>query len=565
MKKFLLISALVVASLANAQNIDLSKAQKVQFSGDKAQFVAPVSKFDFRDSKDNLKEPTTFRAPKPVEYDYADTYVAPGAFHLGYYEGLAGYSFAAILFPYMDSVVYRNIYGSTDWSVNGKLVEENSDRYVTNYGVNGMYYLPETADHEFEYEDETYFVKGTMYGNGKSYQYAMSAIESKFLGGGTENVYMTLCAMQTDTMNNSSGSDFYMVGCRYYDSDPYLHGTGCHLNENKEGEDPGPRLDTLGVLVDNRGLMKIEKILIPIYKDEQLNDSLVFPADAVLHLAIFPATENGVDFSDTIASTNITRKDFVNGGATWGTIGTLAAIFYDTDIFGATTPTPIYVNGEFYVQITNFNESNCDFGIFSDFFNPYTGTTVFQHNGEFIYRHSGGGGGQYGQNLGISFDAYFPTLFNDTTTVTPRVEQPADGWDLNAPAAGGYAYYDEDTENMVSYLYSNVNTDDWIIDYDVDWIEVAIDTTYWGDYSVAMVGFYAEEIPADVETRTAVVIIEADGAEQIFNITQINDRSALITTKPDELFDNKLYNVLGIEVGEDYQGVVIRNGEKFVR
>ena len=94
---------------------------------------------------------------------------------------------------------------------------------------------------------------------------------------------------------------------------------------------------------------------------------------------------------------------------------------------------------------------------------------------------------------------------------------------------------------------------------------MAVDTTYLGDYGVVMVGFYAEEIPADVETRTAVVTIEADGAEQIFNITQINDRSALITTKPDELFDNKLYNVLGIEVGEDYQGVVIRNGEKFVR
>ena len=313
--------------------------------------------------------------------------------------------------------------------------------------------------------------------------------------------------------------------------------------------------------------MKIEKILFPIYNSGQLNDSLVFPVDAVLRIAIFPLKDGDIDFTDTIATTEMTRNDFVNAGVSWGTIGTIAAKFYDTDIFGATTQVPVYVNGPFYVQLTNYNESGCDFGIYEDWHNPFTGTTVYQYKGKISPRYSRGAGGKWGQNLGVSFDAYWPTLINDTTTTNDAAlpAQPAEGWDLNAPAAGGFAYYDEDTENQASYLYSNVYPDEWNIDYDVDWIEVAVDTTYLGDYGVVMVGFYAEEIPADVETRTAVVTIEADGAEQIFNITQINDRSALITTKPDELFDNKLYNVLGIEVGEDYQGVVIRNGEKFVR
>ena len=31
------------------------------------------------------------------------------------------------------------------------------------------------------------------------------------------------------------------------------------------------------------------------------------------------------------------------------------------------------------------------------------------------------------------------------------------------------------------------------------------------------------------------------------------------------LFDNKRYNLLGIEVDENYKGVVIRNGEKFIQ
>lgn len=565
MKKFLLISALVVASLANAQNIDLSKAQKVQFSCDKAQIVdaMPVqAQFEWRDSKQYIEELNAFRAPKPVDYDAADTYFAPGSFYLGLYEGLMGYGsyYGFIFFPLMDTVRYINALGPTDWSVNGNLKEENSEVYKTRYWVNGSYYMPETADHDYEAADgETYYIKGTSYGNRTQYQFVFSAHEGKMLGG--ENAYLTLCAMHTDTLNEG-GVDFYMVGGRQ-SADPYQDGCGVHL----DSADREITADTLGILVNNLGLMKIEKILFPIYNSGQLNDSLVFPVDAVLRVAIFPLKDGDIDFTDTIATTEMTRNDFVNAGATWGTAGTIAAKFYDTDIFGATTQVPVYVNGPFYVQLTNYNESGCDFGIYEDWHNPFTGTTVYQYKGKISPRYSRGNGGKWGQNLGVSFDAYWPTLINDTTSTNDAAlpAQPAEGWDLNAQAAGGFAYYDEDIENQASYLYSNVYPDEWTIDYDVDWIEVAVDTTYLGDYGVVMVGFYAEEIPADVETRTAVVTIEADGAEQIFNITQINDRSALITTKPDELFDNKLYNVLGIEVGEDYQGVVIRNGEKFVR
>lgn len=562
MKKFLLISALVVASLANAQNIDLSKAQKVQFSGDKAQIVDGTisqAQFEWRDAKQYIEELNAFRAPKPVDYDGADTYYAPGSFFLGLYEGLSGYNLGFIQVPLMDTVRYINALGPTDWSVNGNLKEEGTAIFKTRYWINNMYYVPETADHEFEDSDgETYYIKGTSYGNGTKGQYVISAIESNWLNG--ENSYLTLCAMETDSMNSTT--DFYMVGGKQ-SADPYQDGCGVHL----DSADREITADTLGILVNNLGLMKIEKILFPIYNSGQLNDSLVFPVDAVLRVAIFPLKDGDIDFTDTIAATEMTRKDFVNAGASWGTIGTIAAKFYDTDIFGATTQVPVYVNGPFYVQLTNYNESGCDFGIYEDFYNPFTGTTVYQYKGKISPRYSRGNGGKWGQNLGVSFDAYWPTLINDTTTTNDAAlpAQPAEGWDLNAPAAGGFAYYDEDTENQASYLYSNVYPDEWTIDYDVDWIEVAVDTTYLGDYGVVMVGFYAEEIPADVETRTAVVTIEADGAEQIFNITQINDRSALITTKPDELFDNKLYNVLGIEVGEDYQGVVIRNGEKFVR
>lgn len=563
MKKFLLIGALAVACLANAQQkVDpafVQQLQKVQV-GNQRQIVEPVAQqFDWRDASTYVQEWKALRAPKPVEYDGVDDYYVPGAFHLGLYEGMDSYAIGCIIVPLLDTVRYMNAYGPTNWSVNGNLVAENTDTYKTRYWVNGMYHVPETSDHDFEAPDgETYFLKGTMYGDGAKYQYALSAMESKWLNG--ENFYMTLCAMETDTMNNSSGNDLFMVGGKQ-SADPYQDGCGVHL----DSADRAITADTLGILVPNAGLMKIEQILFPIYNAETLNDSLVLPADAVLRVALFPITENGIDFSDTIAKTEMTRADFVNAGATWGTIGTIHAKFYATDIFGATTQVPVYVDGSFYVQLTNYNESGCDFGIYEDFYCPFTGTTVYQYKGQISPRYSRGAGGKYGQNLAVTFDAYWPTLINDTTTGdAPLCPQPKEGWSMTAPVEGGWAFLGEDPENQANYLYSNVYPEDWSFDYDVDWIDFAVDTTYWGQYGVALVGFYAEELPTDVQSREATVTIDADGATQIFTILQERG-AAVVTTKRDELFDNKIYNVLGIEVGEDYKGVVIRNGEKFVR
>ncbi len=559
MKKIFLFGALAIASLANAQNVDLSKAQKQRFNGDKAQIVETSATFNWRDSKTYIEERNAFMAAKAAEYAATDQYYAPGSFHLGIYEGLGGYNIGLIQVPLMDSVRYINLYGATSWSVKGNLAAENSASYTTSYWVNGLYYLPQTADHDLALNGNTYKIKGTMYGNGCKAQYVASAMSSKWLNG--ENSYLTLCAMESDTING--GSDFFMVGGRQ-SADPYQDGCGVHL----DSADRVTTADTLGILVDNRGLMKIEKILFPIYKSDEKDESKVIPDNAVLRVAIFPITENGIDFSDTIAATEMTRaKDFVNAGATWGTVGTLVAKFYATDIFGATTQVPVYVDGDFYVQLTNFNESGCDFGIYEDYYNAFTGTTVYQYKGKISPRYSRGMGGEYGQNLGVSFDAYWPTLINDTTTIENGAlpVQQKDPWDLTAPIAGGFAFYGEDAENNASYLFSNVSPLEWTIDIDVDWINPVVDTTYLSGNDLTIVAFEADELPEDVNSREAVVTIEADGATQVFNIIQQRGGSAVINTKQDELFDNKFYNVLGQEVSEDYKGVVIRNGQKFVK
>lgn len=556
MKKYFLFGALAVASLLNATNLNNVTMRNV--AEDSRKVEASVIPFNWQDPQTFLQEHKGVRAAQAEEYGLADWYYAPGSFYLGVYEGLGTYNMGMILLPYMDSVVFYNYYGATDWYVNNKLYAENTDEFVTGYGVNGMYYVPQTSDHSFnpnhdwgkQYKDTTIATKGTLYASVTNGQYLCSAIESKFLND--ENIYMTLCAMWADPFYEENGSDFWMVGGGAT-GDTYFNGTGVHIDGDTK------TADTLGILVENLGTMKIEQILVPVYANNKADSTGVIPTGAQVRVALFPWDESGIHFNDTIASTVITNADLIGyvSGSTY--FATMHAKFYETDIFGTVSQAPIWVNGSFYLQFTNFNETGCEFGIFSDYDCPTTATTVYQHDGKFSYRGGrNSGGGSYGQNLGISFDAYFPTLANDTTCNK-----------LNAPAASSedeiYAHYGNEEDNIIVWLFSNVNYEEWSYEAD-EWIEPVIASTdYWADYNVIALAFAVQPLPDGEEGRRGSVIFEADGATYEFIITQGEVFDAVENTKIDHRFDGKTYNMLGVEVGDDYKGVVIRNGEKSIR
>ena len=559
MKKYFLFGALAVASLLNATNIN--NATMRNFAEDSRKIEASVIPFDWKDPQTFIKEHEGVRAAQAEEYGLADWYYAPGSFFLGIYEGIGAYNLGMILLPYMDSVTFYNHYGPTDWYMNDNLRAENTDEYVTRLGVNGLYYMPQTSDHEFnpnhhwgkQYKDTTIQTKGTLYASAAGSQYLCSAIQSKLLNGNTENAYMTLCGMYADPFYEENGNDFWRVGGGAT-GDQYFNGTGVHLQIDDENT-----ADTLGILVDSRGTMKIEQILVPVYADNKSAANGVIPDGAEIRVVIFPWEEQGINFEDTIASTVITNADIVGDAASWGYYGTMHAKFYETDIFGEVSQVPVWVNGSFYLQFTNFNETGCDFGIFSDYDCPTTATTVYQHDGLISYRGGrNSGGGSYGQNLGISFDAYFPTLVNDTTCN-----------ELKAPATSAeeeiYAHYGDEEDNIIVWLNSNVNYEEWSYEAD-EWIEpVLASTEYWEEYNVVALAFVVEPLPEGEEGRVGSVIFDADGAQYEFIITQGDVPDAVESTKIDHRFDGKTYNMHGIEVGEDYKGVVIRNGEKSIR
>ena len=160
-------------------------------------------------------------------------------------------------------------------------------------------------------------------------------------------------------------------------------------------------------------------------------------------------------------------------------------------------------------------------------------------------------------NLAIGYDAYWPVLVNDTTLN-----------EMNAPVAGGLCHYGEDTEDCVAILYTNVYDIEgaWSIETP-EWVSVAaVDTTYLSQAGAVLVAFQAEELPATVEGRKDVVSIDADGFVYDFVITQgvVSDDTAVDNVVA-PLFDNKIYNLLGVEVDENYKGIVIKNGQMYIQ
>lgn len=540
MKKYLLIVALAVVGMVNAREFKTLPAQKTQidFTAQKQAVDAGVEMV----ATDNfVSELRAKRAAQAEDYADVDWYYAPGQMQYGLMEGLSAYPIAGIILPAVDSVVWENYYGATDWTVyDGKTVENSETAVLEDTrGAFGGYsgILPTTTDHDFIASSGTsYRIKGTSFGLSASYRWLCLAPHEHYING-EDNLTMTLCAMYTDTLNG--GDDFYQISNSDTRKGKYFNGTGRILDPDTQDY----TADTIGIVVDNGANMKISQILLCVYNRDASEVQNMIPDGAEIRVALFPLNGNQINFEDTIASTIATNADL--SGAPYGTI---AVKFYEEDIFGTLTETPIYTGGSFYLQITNFNETGCDFGFFSDYYCPSTYTTVYQQDGKFKFINGGGA------NLAICFDGYYPTAFNDTTIN-----------ELNAPVDGGFAYYGEDVDDNAIYIVTNTDPTGWDFDDRPDWItDVTYDDTYLDSYDVATLQFTVEALPDGTAYREGVVTIFADGAVLEFVVKQ--------GTNPEEAIDNvnfkndgKSYNVLGIEVNDDYKGVIIRNGEKFIR
>ena len=481
---------------------------------------------------------------KAAAADYAahDYYFVEGMMHAGVTPQFYGCSMPLIMLPFTQEIVWANYYGPTSWysQATDELLAENSETLTykagKDYNLAGMYYLPYTTDHTLEQGGTTYNIKGYMYAEAAGKGGAAFTVGYTPITISTgENIPMTLCGMETSTMNNESGSDFYRIGAGVRGA--YAYGTKLIADTAT-----GATADTILSLVRNVSPLKINALTMPVYN---ANGTAIIPADGEVKFEILAADlARGIIYSDSILGTAVvTAENIVEMGAG---VGTLVATFQEEDPFGGMMDVAIVVEGDFVTRLTGFNESGCDFGIFADYYTPGE-STIYQVNGKYtpIFNAS--------SNLAIGYDAYWP-----------MVDCGMGSEILVAPVAGGVAM---DGEYQAFALYTNVYDIEgaWIIsDETSEWLELAVDASPLETEGYIRAQITAEALPAGMTGRKGAVVIDADGYKLSIPVLQ-GEATGVENVVTPSIKDNKRYNLLGVEVDENYNGVVIMNGQKFIQ
>ena len=528
MKKFTLLSAVLVAGMATAQ-----VAQVAQVAPEQMKLQKMEAKSIQMTKEVTLNAWTGYsKKVANASYDLVDYYAVEGMLYGGHDANWGAYNLGMIMVPAFNNVVFENLYGPTTWTIGGETVEENTE--TLEYGIlePGLYNLPQTTDHTWQYDDTTLLnVKGYLYGSTASNQYLIPGANHMVAD---EIIPMTQCEKYCDPLYSESGSDFYIVsagslGC------PYAYGTDLVYN--------GKSLDTIISAVRNISPLKINQINMPVYNSAATTVAELLPEGAQVKVELIAAdlTQGRIYADSVYASTIIAAEDCqVFGGGP----ASMVAKFFEEDPFGGMMEVAVVCPGDFVVQITGYNEGNCDFGFLTDYYAP-TGSTLFVVNGKYTEFWTGG------SNLAISYEAYWPAAYNAAGSEV-----------LVAPAEGGVAM---DGEYPAIAILTNLldPENEMYVEDAPEWIETVLDASGYAESGYVLAQFTAAALPADVAGRQGVVTINADGylLDIVINQGEVTGVENVVAPS----FNGKTYNLLGVEVDENYKGIVIKNGQKFIQ
>ena len=206
---------------------------------------------------------------------------------------------------------------------------------------------------------------------------------------------------------------------------------------------------------------------------------------------------------------------------------------------GAETQVPAKVNGDFVVAFDQFNDGTANFGFITDYYTLIEGDTYLIGGGKFTQLW------KYPANLLVNLYALLPvfeapeSVQFDLAGGTQEFTIPSNVWD------------DEIEIDAPEGITVEVATDyEEIVDGD----KTYYDHKYTNKLTITVAETATSRegvVELDAMGLPVTIIVDQGDVQGIENVRYQND--------------NKLYNVLGQEVNEDYRGVVIRNGEKFVK
>ena len=162
MKKFTLLSAVLVAGMATAQvemtapNMEVSQVLTTQ----SIEMDREVTMEEW-----NAEYVAKQQKAAAAEYAAHDYYFVEGMMHSGLTPQGYSLSMPLIMLPFTPEIEWTNAYGPTSWysQVTDALLAENSETLTMtaweDYGLDGMYYLMYTTDHTLTQNGQSYNIK----------------------------------------------------------------------------------------------------------------------------------------------------------------------------------------------------------------------------------------------------------------------------------------------------------------------------------------------------------------------------------------------------------------------
>ena len=531
MKKFTLIVCALATTVASFANVKVAPQKKFMRST-----VPSISYVEAQFDKASAEKKTAALDTVYLQYRPLGAYQVAcpddGLLYGFYQQGLIA--------PYMDTIYYLN--NDTlpcSWYLGGNEVKANSPFYAMKVGF-GEFELPVM---------KTPATKTTYYAD---YQVAaLATADWQTLSPDFYNalnvapayeVTFTKCAMYTERPKDSrgydtDGSDWKLVGA----GDLGSYSFGSKLTNPWDGG----YFDTIIVpyFQEKNNAMYIDHITMGIWNNGTSSADFFPGENDHVRLSIYPFTENGaIDWKNPIAQATANLDNFTPYYTGYTYLGLLQFNFKEIDpITGAESTVPAIVSGDFVVALDEYNNGTTNVGFICDYFSEFPSQTYF------VGRDSGTGK-QYTttlwsspSNIMMNLTAYLSS-FNTPETVKIGLE----GGEINLKVPSNV--WDED------------------IEFDAeDWIDVEITSEYTTDgeyYYHQFVNDVKITVDAASAPRLGTIEFNALGVEATITVNQGGEQGIDVIKAVN---DNKMYNVLGIEVGEDYKGVVIRNGEKFVR
>lgn len=582
MKKiYMILGALALTVAMNAQQkiTQMVKPELIKQEVPTAVFTQPLNEVGYANGL------VPFKAPAAEEKDTTlfGQYYIEDQMYMSYTPGYVT-SGVFLMTPYTDTTYYKSVYGPGKW-VYEFLNEDETTKTITVDSTAVLAY-PSTS-YSFEYYNPTLSVYPRQIPSVDSsilynvtftdYMYAYS-VESYWPGQGVTptcmmNGYwwpaqMTNCEMMTADRSgdkNNAGNR-YMVSSGAAGTS-WCFGTGMEIASWGAGT-----LDTLCniIPVPEGKVMWCDTVFVHCYNRDAASIEQIFPETTDLTLTIYPidivvdsATGKKMQLfrSDSImAQATAKQADCIVDGDGGGY--SIVFVFMEENVFGNLDVKPAVLTQRCYAELTGFNESGCNFGIYCDYFEtPTGGRTLWVKDGNLI---------PYGDmNIDMAFNAYYPDMHMFSDTWVEDVPQEggaismsfinADGQVESEEAIEFSCNIPEGFEDDVDLLDENGESIDPETDPIVSYYEL-----YGPEEYLAGIA-YIEVNPNEGYDLETTIYVKALGAVLPIHFKQPGALGPVGLNNIKVINDNKTYNIFGMEVDKTYNGVVIRNGEKLLQ